>query len=275
MSFSNRFYLDARQSRQLATELPIYPALGFLSAIVSTLVAISLIPEDPFPAGALLLPALSLSIALAAAPIASCIKTPRAILRTENLLVITPIFWLLLDLLQSAYPRTEVSRPGIEGAFIAIGIFVCGVWVAALTRPLRLPSFVARASSLTVRPKILFLLIIVFFALGMIRFAYPANFNLIEMANALTQGRWDAPWTRGQLGGWDAFLDHMAYFGYLLPVLTVLLARYSKSINGRVITSVILSLIMTAFLAQGGGRRIVGVIWGAAIICWALQQPKI
>jgi oligosaccharide repeat unit polymerase len=275
MSFSNRFYLDARQSRQLATELPIYPALGFLSAIVSTLVAISLIPEDPFPAGALLLPALSLSIGLAAAPIASCIKTPRAILRTENLLVITPIYWLLLDLLQSAYPMTEVSRSGIEGAFIAIGIFVCGVWVAALTRPLRLPSFVARASSLTVRPKILFLLIIVFFALGMIRFAYPANFNLIEMANALTQGRWDAPWTRGQLGGWDAFLDHMAYFGYLLPVLTVLLARYSKSINGRVITSVILSLIMTAFLAQGGGRRIVGVIWGAAIICWALQQPKI
>ena len=35
--------------------------------------------------------------------------------------------------------------------------------------------------------------------------------------------RWSAPWGRGQLGGWDAFLDQMQYFGYVLPSLTALL----------------------------------------------------
>jgi oligosaccharide repeat unit polymerase len=271
----NRFYLDTLEARELADAFPVYPALGILSSIISTLIAILLLPEDTYPAGALFIPALVLTLGLAIAPILSCVKSPRAILRGENLLAITPIYWLLLDLLQGVYPMTEVSRAGIEGAFIAIGIFACGVWIAALTRPLRLPSFIAKASSLTVKPKILFLLIIVFFTLGMIRFAYPADFDLIVMFNALTEGRWSAPWSRGQLGGWDAFLDHMSYFGYLLPILTILLAHHSKSFNGRVLVSFILSLIMTAFLAQGGARRIVGVIWGAAIICWALQQSKI
>jgi oligosaccharide repeat unit polymerase len=275
MSSVNKFYLDPLQARRLEATFPIYPALGILSSIITTLIAILLIPDDPFPAGALFVPALVLTLGLAIAPILSCVKSPRSILRAENLLIITPIYWLLLDLLQGVYPMTEVTRPGIEGAFIAIGIFACGVWLAALTRPFRLPSLVVKASSLTVKPKILFLLIIVFFGLGIIRFAYPAGFDPVAMLNALTEGRWAAPWSRGQLGGWDSFLDHMSYFGYLLPILTVLLARHSKSFNGRVIVSVVLSLIMTAFLAQSGARRIVGVIWGAAIVCWALQQEKI
>jgi oligosaccharide repeat unit polymerase len=232
-------------------------------------------PEDTYPAGALFIPALVMALGLSAAPLLSCTRSPRAILRAENLLALTPVYWLLLDLLQGVYPMEDVTPAGIEGAFIAIGLFSCGVWVATLTRPLRLPQVVSRSASYSVKPKILFLLILLFFGLGIVRFAYPSDFNPVTMLTALTQPRWSAPWSRGQLGGWDSFLDHMAYFGYLLPVLTVLLAHHSKSINPRVIASFILSLVMTAFLAQGGARRIVGVIWGAAIICWILQQEKI
>ncbi len=35
------------------------------------------------------------------------------------------------------------------------------------------------------------------------------------------------------LGGWDAFLDHFAYFGYLLPTLAVVLAREVGWLNWR------------------------------------------
>jgi hypothetical protein len=209
-------------------------------------------PEDTYPAGALFIPALVMALGLSAAPLLSCTRSPRAILRAENLLALTPVYWLLLDLLQGVYPMEDVTPAGIEGAFIAIGLFSCGVWVATLTRPLRLPQVVSRSASYSVKPKILFLLILLFFGLGIVRFAYPSDFNPVTMLTALTQPRWSAPWSRGQLGGWDSFLDHMAYFGYLLPVLTVLLAHHSKSINPRVIASFILSLVMTAFLAQGG-----------------------
>lgn len=275
MSSFNNLYLDASQARRLAITYPTYPAVGLMASVVSTLAAINLIPDDPHPAGALFTPALVMALGLIAAPILACTRSTRAILRAENLLVLTPVYWLLLDLLQGAYPMEDVTTAGIEGAFIAIGLFSCGVWVATLTRPLRLPPIVTRSASYTVNPKSLFLLILTFFGLGIIRFAYPSDFNPVTMFVALTEARWSAPWSRGQLGGWDAFLDHMAYFGYLLPILTILLAHHSKSLNPRVITSFILSLVMTAFLAQGGARRIVGVIWGAAIICWVLQQERI
>ncbi|HEX8141808.1 MAG TPA: O-antigen polymerase [Pyrinomonadaceae bacterium] len=271
----NKFYLDQKQTRLLSGNYPIYPMLGLFTAALSTLTAINFIPEETYPKGALFLPALIMTVGLAFAPIYACTKSPRTILRAEHLMVISPIYWLLLDLLQGAYPMSEATREGIEGAFIAIGLFTAAAWTAALTRPFRLPSAIVRAASYSVKPKIIYLLILVFFGLGIFRFAYPADFDPIVMFNALIDNRWAAPWSRGALGGWDAFLDHMAYFGYLLPVLTVLLAHYSRRINFRVISSVILSLIMTAFLAQGGGRRIIGVIWGAAIVCWVLQQERI
>lgn len=254
---------------------PIYPAVGLVASIVSTLCAINLVPEDPSPAGALFMPASVMTLGLMAAPGIAFARTPRAILRAENLLVLTPVYWLLLDLLQGVYSMEDVTPAGIEGAFVAIGLFSCGVWLATLTRPLLLPRVLIRSTAYTVKPKTLFLLLLVFFVLGIIRFAYPSDFNPETMLAGLMQPRWSAPWSRGQLGGWDAFLDHMAYFGYLLPVITVLLAHHSKSLNLRVVISIILSIVMTAFLAQGGGRRIVGVIWGAAIICWVLHQKRI
>src|SRR5947209_16230034 len=120
MAYLNRFYLNRQQARLLSDNYPIYPVLGLVAAVISTVAAVNFIPEDTYPEGALFLPALIMSVGLAIAPLYACAKSPRTILRVEHLLIMSPVYWLLLDLLQGAYPMAEVSREGIEGAFIAI-----------------------------------------------------------------------------------------------------------------------------------------------------------
>jgi oligosaccharide repeat unit polymerase len=262
-------------SRTLEREFPIYPVVGLAGIIWGTVAAINIIPEDPSPAGALLFPALVMTVGIMVAPLVACIRSRRTIFRVEHILVFSPIYWLLLDLIQGAYPVENVSRQSIEGSFWAICLFICGVWVATLFRPLPLPGFLVKASSYDLEPKIIFQLVLIFFTLGFLRFAIPSNFDPIVMFNGLIAARWSAPWGRGQLGGWDSFLDHLSYFGYLLPTLTVLLAQKTGWRDRRVITSIFLSLVIIAFLAQGGGRRIIGVIIGSAIICWIIQQKSL
>ncbi|MEO8681605.1 MAG: O-antigen polymerase, partial [Vicinamibacterales bacterium] len=84
--------------------------------------------------------------------------------------------------------------------------------------------------------------------------------------------RWSVPWGRGQLGDWGSFLDQTSYFGYVLPSLTALLIA-RRGFRSETIFSIAASLIMLAFLAQGGGRRIIMVTVGAALIVWVQAQP--
>jgi oligosaccharide repeat unit polymerase len=263
------------RSRLQIRKFPIYPALGLVGCLIGTSIAVDLMPPDPFPAGALFASALVMTAGLLVAPALACVNNPRAIFRAEHILVLSPVYWILSDLLQGAYPLEEVSKEAIINSFWAICLFVCGVWIAAIFRPLPLPTAINRASSYAVEPKTLFKLVLILFSLSFLRFAIPSNFDPIAMVQGLTVARWNAPWTRGQLGGWDSFLDHMAYFGYALPTITVLISQKTGWLNWRVLVSGFLSLLITAFLAQGGGRRIVGVVIGAAIISWILQQKMI
>jgi hypothetical protein len=109
----------------------------------------------------------------------------------------------------------------------------------------------------------------------MLNFAVPCNFNIFEMVHYLGQERWAAPWGRGQLGGWDAFLDHLQYFGYLLPVLTVVMGRRVGIRNARTLICVAMSIVMALFLAQSGSRRVIGVVVGMALILWVLDQQRL
>ncbi len=109
----------------------------------------------------------------------------------------------------------------------------------------------------------------------MLNFAVPCNFNVFEMVHYLGQERWAAPWGRGQLGGWDAFLDHLQYFGYLLPVLTVVIGRRAGLRNVRTLICVGMSVVMALFLAQSGSRRVIGVVAGMALILWVLDQRRL
>ena len=259
----------------LKQEYPIYPILGLASTIIGTFIAIFIIPEDTTTPDALFPCAVAIALGLAIAPVAAACRSPRTLLRTEHILILSPIYWLLLDLLQQAYALERLQRSSIAGTFFSIGLFSSGVWLAALMRPLPILSSLANAADHRLNASTIFKLILVFFSVAIIKFAYPTDFNPALMFFHLGSDRWSAPWARETLGGWNSFIDHLDYFGYLLPTLTTLLAIRSRRLDLRVVTAISLSFVMTAFLAQAGGRRIIGVVLGAAIICWVLEQQKL
>ncbi|MDQ3011369.1 MAG: oligosaccharide repeat unit polymerase [Acidobacteriota bacterium] len=234
-----------------------------------------LIPPDPEPNWALFPSALVMTIGLAFAPVMAAIRDPKSLLRGEHLLALGPIYWLLLDLLQGAYPMKDVKPEQVTIAFCCIGLFVGAVWVATIGRQWKVPGPIVRSISQDFSANTYFALAAVAFFIGMLKFAIPTNFNVVEMIYYLGQGRWAVPWGRGQLGGWDAFLDHAQYFGYLLPALTVVIARRASWLNWRTLISAGMALIIVAFIAQSGSRRIIGVIVGMAFILWILSQERL
>ena len=249
--------------------------LAILSTSMATLLAIVLIPETPTEPGALFYPALVMSVGLALAPITAAFRYPKTLLRGESLLTLAPIYWLMLDLLQGVYSMDSITSTEIRQAFFAIGLFVVMVWVGSVRRPWTAPDVLIRSVSQEFSGNTYFALALACFFLGMLNFAVPCNFNVFEMAYYVGQERWAAPWGRGQLGGWDAFLDHLQYFGYLLPILTVVIGRRAGLRNQRTLICMALSIVMTLFLAQSGSRRVIGVVAGMALVLWVLDQRQL
>lgn len=249
--------------------------LALLSIGIATTMTILLIPDDVSAEGALFYPALVMSAGLATAPVVTALRYPKALLRGEFLLSLAPIYWLFLDLLQGLYAMQDITADQVRQAFLAIGLFVVMVWLGALRRSWRIPKLLISSVSQEFSVNTYFALAIACFVLGMLNFAVPCNFNIFEMVYYLGQERWAAPWGRGQLGGWDAFLDHLQYFGYLLPVLTVVVGRRAGVRNARTLICIVMSLVMSLFLAQSGSRRVIGVIAGMALILWVLDQHRL
>jgi hypothetical protein len=249
--------------------------IAILSIGMATTLSILLVPEDPSTEGALFYSALVMSVGLVTAPFVSAFRRPKTLLRGECLLSLAPIYWLLLDLLQGVYAMQDVTADQVRQAFLAIGIFVMAVWLAALRRSWRLPRILITSVSQEFSINTYFALALACFVIGMLNFAVPCNFNVFEMVHYLGQERWAAPWGRGQLGGWDAFLDHLQYFGYLLPVLTVVIGRRLGVRSFRTLICIALSVVVALFLAQSGSRRVIGVVGGMALILWVLDQQRL
>ena len=249
--------------------------LALISTTMATLLAVIMIPDNSAEPGALFYPALVMSAGLAIGPLLAALRNPKALLRGEALLAIAPIYWLLLDLLQGVYPLDGIAPDEIRQAFLAIGLFVVGVWIGAARRSWRIPNVLIRSVSQEFSVSMYFALALACFFLGMLNFAIPCNFNVFEMVHYLGQERWAAPWGRGQLGGWDAFLDHLQYFGYLLPILSVVIGRRVGLRNPRTIICTAMSIVMTLFLAQSGSRRVIGVVAGMALVLWILDQRQL
>jgi len=249
--------------------------LAILSTSMATVLAIVIIPDNSTEPGALFYAALVMSVGLAIAPVAAAFRSPKTLLRGESMLAIAPIYWLLLDLLQGVYALDSITADDVRKSFLAIGLFVVMVWIGALRRPWRTPDLLIRSVSQEFSLNTYFALALACFGIGMLNFAIPCNFNIFEMVHYLGQERWAAPWGRGQLGGWDAFLDHLQYFGCLLPVLTVVIGRRAGVRNPRTIVCMGLSIVMTLFLAQSGSRRVIGVVAGMALVLWILDQRQL
>jgi oligosaccharide repeat unit polymerase len=248
--------------------------IGFAATVVSLLLALSAFPADPSPRGALTFPALILTAGIILVPVSRAIRRSASLLNAENLVAGGYVFWLLLDLVQGAYDLSAAADWAIRDAFIAIGVSAAAMWLGVAGKAWKLPNWLAELASKSMDTRTVARLVPVCFVLGMFNYAFATGFNLPVMFSYLGGSRWSAPWGRGQLGGWDAFLDQMQYFGYVLPSLTALLIA-RRGFNFGVWLSVVLSGVMLAFLSQGGGRRIIGVTVGAAIIVWIQAQKDI
>jgi len=245
--------------------------LGFASTAVGLLVALAMFPDDPTPRGALMLPAIILSVGILLVPILHAIRRSPQLLYAQNLVAVGFVFWLLLDLIQGAYELRDAADWAIRDAFLAIGVSAAAMWAGMAGKPWPVPRWITTVASRSMDTTTVARLVPLCFVFGMFNFAFAVGFDIPRMFSYLGEQRWAAPWGRGQLGGWDAFLDQMQYFGYVLPSLTALLIA-RRGFNVQSVFGIVLSGIMLAFLSQGGGRRIIGVTVGAAIIVWIQAQ---
>jgi oligosaccharide repeat unit polymerase len=247
--------------------------LGVVSTLAGTGFAYLMLPQTPSAQGALVTPCIILALGILTVPLARLITRSSAALNAENFVAVGIVYWILLDPIQGAYDLMDTSDKSIELALAAVGLTAAAMWAGTFGRPWRVPAFIADRTAQPLEVDTLRKMIPLCFALGMAKFVYYVDFDIPEMFSYLGKERWSAPWGRGQLGGWDAFLDHTQYFGYLLPSLAMLLVVKRGWLRPDTLLGLAAAVIMTLFLAQGGGRRIIGVTIGAAIIVWILAQP--
>ncbi|OAI28667.1 hypothetical protein A1351_11210 [Methylosinus sp. R-45379] len=249
------------------------------SAIIGAgaVLAVALTPIDYAPQGAMFLPAAALAASLLAIPLMRGLAEGlHGLLHAENLLLVAIIYWILLDLLQGAYPLDELGRDDVIAALETIAVFALFIPLGRLIPTIGAPRPIARAARADLPAQNAFIAVCLCFALCISSYGIPARFDPARMIDGLFQPRFSAPWSRGDLGGWDAFIDHLAYFGYVLPAATVLVATRAKArwADPRVWISVLLTAIVCAFIAQSGGRRIIGMMLGSGLLLWMILKER-
>ena len=253
----------------------VFPKVGLASSIIGTAAAAWSVPPDCGLAGALAVPALVLSLGLILAPILAALRDLRSLVRAENVLASAPVYWLLLDLMQGSYGISMSTREAVVFAFIACGLFSVSVWSAALQRAWRLPSLVERLSRHDLSSSKIVTLVIVCFVLGIFYFLFMAAFDPHTVVASLLANRSGAAWSRNSAeGGWDAFVEHLSYFGMLLPALAISLGRKRGWFSPPALFAWVLALFYALFQVQGGNRRYLGVMLGAAIVVWLIAEDR-
>ena len=249
------------------------PYIGCIVTLVGTFLAcVPLFPAQPAPPGALIESGVVLSLCILAVPITRLILGSDRLLNAENFVAAGFLMWLLLDLIQGGYDLNDATDEGIRSALMAIGVFAACMWLATALRPLPLPQGLIDVAGKPLDARVAGRLLPICFFLGMFNFLYSVNFDVAAAFSYLGAQRWSAPWSRGQLGGWEAFRDQMPYFGYVLPSLTAVLIARRGVLRFQSLMGVAMSVVMLLFLSQGGGRRIIGVTVGAALLVWVLMN---
>jgi hypothetical protein len=249
-------------------------SVGIMFLLIGTLLAVLTVPNDVMPAGVLRLSSLFMALGLASGLILKLWFKPIAIFDPINVIITAPVYWMLLDPIQGAYDLWGVHSNDVKAAYGCIMLFALGVYIATITAPWGLPRVVWNAAKVNLSSQTIFSLATVCFIIAFLRFAIPSNFNFLTMWNALFMGRWSAPWARGALGGMDAFLDHLQYFGYILPIMAVMIGRMKGWLRMETLCTIAYVLIIGALLSAGGGRRIIGVLAGSAFVVWFLTAKK-
>lgn len=249
-------------------------ALLYIS--VATLTAVLLVPSYPQRQGALFASALALAAGLVAHPLhdAATGGGLKRLLAADRVLLVGIIYWLLLDLIQGIHV-INASDEAILLALCSCGLFGAGVVLGTASSRGWLPRGVLALAELQPERSTLFGLNLACFGLGSFYYFYSADFSPGLVIDSLFRGRWEAPWSRGELGGWSAFIEHLSYFGYLMPGLTVLLAaRERRWVTFRLLVSLACMAVFMLFLAQSGSRRLLGVFVGSGLITSTVTHRK-
>jgi len=252
----------------------LWLVLHCLAVVLAAGLAVLILPDDPNPRGALALPGAVLATGLLLIPVIRGSRGFDEAIRGEHIVSLGLVYWLLLDLLQAAY-EIDLADGTPALAFAAIALFSLGSHFGAAYRRRRTPRVLTREIEASLPARLIMLLALLCFVLGMFRYAFAADFNVEAMVRGLRAPRFDAPWSREALGDWNAFLDHLAYFGFVLPVLYVLAGRRRGWLSPLALVILALAIVFVAFSAQGGGRRIVGVIVGAGIVAWVALGRRV
>ncbi len=247
--------------------------VGLVATALGTLVALGTFPDNPAPQGALTWNATVMTIGILFVPAVRVLRRSPAMMNTENFVAFGFVYWVLFDLIQGAYSLDGANDASLEAAMLAVGVSASAMWLGAIGSPWPLPGWLKGIAARPLDQDTVRRLIPICFFLGMLNYLYATSFNISEMFSYLGENRWAAPWGRGQLGGWGSFIDQMPYFGYVLPSLTALVIVKRGFFRFESLLAMGVTAIMLLFLSQGGGRRIIGVTVGAAIIVWVQAQP--
>jgi oligosaccharide repeat unit polymerase len=247
------------------------PYVGCLAALLGTFLAsVAFFPSQPALIGALVVPGIVLSLGILLVPILRLLLGSDRLLNSENFVAAGFLMWLLLDLIQGAYDLHGATDHGIRMALVSIGVFAACMWLATALRPLPVPKAVLDVANEPLDASVVGRIVPICFILGMFNFLYSVDFDVAAAFSYLGAQRWAAPWSRGQLGGWEAFRDQMPYFGYVLPSLAAVLIAKRGLLKFQSLLAIAMSIVMLLFLSQGGGRRIIGVTVGSALLVWVL-----
>ncbi|TNE72225.1 oligosaccharide repeat unit polymerase [bacterium] len=195
----------------------------------------------------------------------------KAIIFTDVALVVSFIYWSLLDIVQSRYPLTDVSLFAIKYTFVYIAVFIVSI-IIGTNFNFKLSKIIVETASVDVSERVLFIFFIVSFLLAIFYFWKSSYYEFDYMIQALTRPRFRSPWARGAEGGFGSLIEHLKYFGYFLPSLAVLYALKVKKLTGKVVLLFFLAVFFSAFEFQGGGRRITGFLVGVAVITYLVSK---
>ena len=176
----------------------VFAVCGIVSVLVALIIALAAIPDEFANAGALFSSAVALAVGISAVPLVrATICGWRDAFRAEHFLMVALVYWILLDLLQTTYPLSEVDGNDVELAFIAIATMAVGIWTGVSLPAWRLPAPLVRASCIEFEPKTLYTAVWICFFLGTFNYALQSGFDIQTIVDGLLLDRWAAPWSRG------------------------------------------------------------------------------